>query len=178
MYEFTRSSSCFSAKFLKNNLRTPYFFRSTNNRGETTFISYEYRSKRDGMEEGGEGETNGENVETRCTPNQANSILLERLEGREPSKRVTSGNKGCTHFSWGTFFGNRWPDYSSHELKKNHVYQITEIRVLDTNRSIRLSVWQRSFPRWTIIDFEGIFIRKRGRNTIVSITYQMDACSI
>lgn len=88
------------------------------------------------------------------------------------------GNKGCTHFSWGTFFGNRWPDYSSHELKKNHVYQITEIRVLDTNRSIRLSVWQRSFPRWTIIDFEGIFIRKRGRNTIVSITYQMDACSI
>lgn len=131
-----------------------------------------------GWRRGGEGETNGENVETRCTPNQANSILLERLEGREPSKRVTSGNKGCTHFSWGTFFGNRWPDYSSHELKKNHVYQITEIRVLDTNRSIRLSVWQRSFPRWTIIDFEGIFIRKRGRNTIVSITYQMDACSI
>lgn len=54
MYEFTRSSSCFSAKFLKNNLRTPYFFRSTNNRGETTFISYEYRSKRDGMEGGRE----------------------------------------------------------------------------------------------------------------------------
>lgn len=43
---------------------------------------------------------------------------------------------------------------------------------------LRLGVWQRSFPRWTIIDFEGIFIRKRWRNTIVSITYQMDACSI
>lgn len=178
MYEFTRSSSCFSAKFLKNNLRTPYFFRSTNNRGETTFISYEYRSKRDGMEEGGREKLMEKTL--KHVAHLTKRILFYWNVWKEENLRNESlrGNKGCTHFSWGTFFGKRWPDYSSHELKKNHVYQIMEIRVLDTNRSIRLSVWQRSFPRWTIIDFEGIFIRKRGRNTIVSITYQMDACSI
>lgn len=38
----------------------------------------------------------------------------------------------------------------SPELKKKS--RLSEIRVLgfNTNRSIRLTVWQRSFPRWTI----------------------------